>query len=263
VKITLLNHIGAQHDKEMSLIADACQQYSDIVCASRGIVSAQVAFTPGATDAPAGSIPLGAFKDPDTADALGYHATDDLGRAYGKAFYSLVPNGEMLHDKSGTGQSLAGVITHELAEILGDELANAWRYLGVTDPASGKIYNLAAEELCDWVQNFAFQLKAKDGTMVDCSDFVYPQFFNPEAKKGDRLSHMDTVTSPGEVAAGSYGIVANEVTPDQVFGRAVRAARSVLAKPVPKRIFHATEKPPAWREALQGHPAGRTTRRLG
>ena len=255
MKVQLINHVGPEHDRECSLIADVLQQYDELISVAHGLAASPVVFTPGATVAPDGFNPMGAFLNPDIAGALGYHDIDPKGRAYGKAFLSLIPKQEMLHDASGTGQSLAAVLAHEYAEMKKDELANAWRQLQVTDPESGRVYSMVAEELADWVQNFAFTLKAHDGTLVDCSDFVFPQFFNSKAQKGDQLSYMGTVSTPGEVAPQCYGIVADIQSEGQVLAAHARPSS-------PKRIFHATEKPPAWREAMQGHEAGRTTRRL-
>lgn len=268
MKVALLNHIGAEHDHALGLIADVAQKYADLVCGAHGRAPVEVIYPSGAVDAPVGYRPLGAFKNPDVAGALGYHDVDSLGRAYGKAFLSVIPGGELLHDIDGKGQSLAGVLMHELAEMIGDEFANRWCSLEITDPESGKVYSMGAEELADWTQDFSFTLEAKDGTKIDCSDFVYPAFFNPNAQADEQLSYMRTVTKPGEVAPGCYGIVANEIGDNQVFGdvlgNTIMRTRHAFehTNRLVKRIFHKDVKPPAWRESFTGNIAGRTTQRL-
>ena len=257
--VQLLNLIDPKYDPEIALIADIAQQYSDLVCAAHGLTRVPVMFDPGLKEAPDGTNPLDVIDKATVDGALGFHDRDKFGRPFGQVFRSLVPGGEMLRDKSGHGQSLAGVITHELAEMIADPAANAWRQMRIKDPESRKIYTLACQELCDWVQNAAFALKAKDGTEVDCSDFVFPAFFNPDAQPGEQLSYMRAVTEPGQVAEGGYGIVANESGDDQIFGR----MRRVIVRAVPKRIFHATVKPPEWRERMFEHKtSSRTKRRL-
>lgn len=260
MKIQLINHLGADKDADIARIASACQKYVDLICKVWERAPIEVKFVTGATVADDEFTPMGCFSSLDVLDALGYHAVDSKGRPYGKAALSLVPNGEMLRDPEGHGQSLAGVVTHEVAEMIGDFFANVYAMITVRDPSSNEVYNLAAQELSDWVQNFAFQLKADDGTDVDCSDFVYPQFFNPDAPAGSQMSYMKSVTKQGEVAPGSYGIVAKETDDNQVFAK--HAPGTTPPKKVTAhRIYHATEKPPAWRENLTKHPKSRSSKR--
>jgi hypothetical protein len=143
---------------------------------------------------------------------------------------------------------------HELAEAIMDTLANLWVQMNFVDPESGRAYNEGAFELCDWCQNSAFTLKAADGTVVDCSDFCLPTFFNPDAS-GEKLTYMGTIDTPGMVAPGGYGIVRCAASESEIFGR--------LRRRVSKRIFHG-EKPPEWREKMfHVKKHSRTKRRLG
>jgi hypothetical protein len=262
MRISLLNHLGKKYDRECALIGDVCGKYAAVVALAWELPPVSVSFTPGMMEAPDGFVPMGLFENPTIAGAMGFHDRDSKGRSYGSAFLSTVPNEEMLHDASGAGQSMCGVVTHEIAELIGDPLANLWAQIPVFDSETGKTYSLACYEWCDWVQNYSFLLKSVDGTVLDCSDFVWPEFFNPDAQKGAQLSQMRSPTEPGQVTPGGYGIVSNEESEGQVFARVKGLFRP--AKHLPRRIFHSSVKPPEWRENMfQTKKHSRTKHRLG
>lgn len=254
MNIQIINHLGT-HDAEAQKIAEVGQLYSDIVCAAYELAPGKVKFVSGATKPDVGYFAMGLFLNPDAADALGYHDIDPRGLPYGKAFLSVVPNGVLLHDATGHGASLAGVVMHEIAEMLGDRFANVWAFGKIVDPKKKRrSFGAVAYELCDPVQDAAFTLKSKDGTDVDCSDFVLPSWFNPDTPTTQITSRTGAAKGPFHVASGGYLIVAQESGETQILGRRIGGASQ-------HRLEHAKDEPPAWRTAMQAIPHSRGTRR--
>lgn len=247
MKFQVLNGIDPKNDRESALITDALGKYASLVAEAWDRSPVPVVFKPGASKPDAGFIPLYLLDKPTISGAEGFHDIK-AGVPYADVFLATVPGGQWLHDPSGTGQSLAAVAAHELAEAMLDSMANLWASMTVTDPQSGCAYNQIAYELADPCQNYAFTVTAADGTVVDVSDFVLPSFFDPEAAKGSKFSQMGVPTEPGQVCAGGYAIVQNTNSEGQIFARLGRVLRKCKSKPA--RVFHATVKPPEWREKM-------------
>jgi len=246
VKFALLNCSKAPADA-MAKIGEALQLYLAIVCAAWERVPIAVEWMPGVTAAPAGTIALIVFDHPDAAGALGYHAIDGQGRPYGRAFLDVVPDGELLFDKGGTGASLAGVLSHEAAETALDVFAGFWSDGPLVDRQTGQSHGEVALELCDPVQEQAFAVSCADGTKVDGSNFVLPAWFSAAAPPGTAVDQMGVLGSPLSIAAGGYAIVRDAGADGQVEAR--------------KRVYHPV-RPANWRESTKKHPAARTARRL-
>lgn len=250
--IQIVNHLNG-NDDEVEKIAEVAQHYANLVCGEHDLAPALVTFVKGAAAAEGSASELGIFENPDVADALGYHDLDKRGVPYGKAFLSMVPNGVLLYDRGGHGASLAGVVMHELGELLGDWLANSWVSCVIHDPSSKRTYGMVALELADPVQDNAFQLPAKDGTAVDCSDFVKQNWFNPDTLETTPTSYTGAAKGPFTVAHGGYAIVAQQQGTTQIFGRKLGAHHD--------RILDIDAAPPAWREAIRALPISRSNRR--
>lgn len=254
MKIQIVNHLGSSHDGDAMRIAQVAAAYSMLVCGAHELALCPVQFKAGAQKAEPGWVELGLFENPDVSGALGYHDIDPRGQPYGRAFLSVVPGRVMLHDPKGRGASLAGVVTHELAEMLGDRFANVWAFGTIKDPRSRKSFTAVAYELADPVQDAAFTMKSPLGNVdVDCSDFVLPTWFNPDTPAHEATSHMGTAHGPFNCAPGGYLIVANETNETQVFGRRLGARQD--------RVMHADTAPAAWREAARQMDTSRFSRR--
>lgn len=255
MKLQLINHLGA-HDEEVQKMFEVLPQYDARISADYEWTPCEIKFNPGATVPDAGYIAHGIFLNPDQAGALGYHALDSRGMPYGKSFFNVVPNKVLLHDPTGHGGSLAGVVTHEFAEIRGDRFANVWANGKIINPAKTRqSYGLIAFELCDPCQDTSFLLPSKDGTPVDCSDYVKPNYFNPDTPKSEATSQTGVLLGPMVVGPGGYAIVAQSSGETQIFGR--RIGKKEL------RIFHKETPPPAWREEMRALKYSRSNLRAG
>lgn len=254
MRTQIINHIDPSLDGDLVKTAEVLQQYDTLISAEHDTAYGEVVFVPGATVPADGNIELGYFEKPDSPGCVGYHALDPRGLPYGKVFSAMIPNGTMLRDVTGHGQSCAGCASHEYAELKGDRFANLWAVGTITDPAhSRKKYSLLAYELSDPCQDNAFVLKSKDGTEVDCSDFVKLNYFNPDTPADAPTSYMGSCKGPMVCAPGGYLIVAQEAGETQVFGRTIGGHH--------ERVLHADVAPPEWREAIRLLPYSRSSKR--
>ena len=130
------------------------------------------------------------LRDPDQANALGYHALTPDGHPYGRVFTApTLQNGGTWVDGAN---SVSQTMSHEMLEILGDDGANQW-----CDTDQG--YQ-RAKELCDMVESDSYEI---DGIAV--SNFLRPAFFRP----GDagQLDHLNLQTTRiGDPRPGNYEI---------------------------------------------------------
>jgi hypothetical protein len=246
VNVAVVNLSPSVSEDDAKRLAEGLQLYADRVCAAWDRKPVQIEYVAGARAAPDGWIGLVIFDKPSEPGFLGYHAVDSHGRPYGRAFLDVVPNRTIFRDPSGQGASLAGTLTHELAELVADLYANLYADLDVTDQASGKTYHAVAFELCDGVQETAFAMQLKDGTVMDGSNFAWPDYFNPRAPTSARFDEMELATRPGHLLPGGYLIVRDVLDDSNLF------ARKVL-HPVP---------PAPWRAAMRNGDHSRTHRRL-
>ncbi len=228
------------------------------VCPAYERAPIDVEFMKGLAKAPDGWTPLIAFDRPDQIDVEGYHDVDEFGRAYGRAFLSMIPGGEILHDKAGEGASLLGCLTHEAGEMALDVLANAYQDGPLIDLSSGHSYAQAAVEIADPTQALAYSISV-NGETVDASDFVFPAWFNRRAV-GQPVDKMGALKVPLSLAPGGYAIVRDTSTDAQVFARLL--GRTLRASPQPLKVYHHTTPPTFWREAMKAAPGGRTAKRL-
>jgi hypothetical protein len=250
VRIALLN-LSAASDHDVVQIGTALQVYLQHVATAWERAPIEIAFMPGVGVAPDGWNPLVVFDKPDQPGLEGYHDVDGTGRPYGRAFLNTVPDRVVLRDTGGKGASLAGVLSHEAAEMALDVLANAWQDGPFVDPLSQRSYQQVATELCDPVQEQSYAIGD-----VDVSNFVYPAWFNRRAAVGQRVDHLGKLAMSLTLAPGGYAIVRGSVADEQVFARLFRrGARK------PTRIDHATPQA-TWRERMKTLRGGRTVRRL-
>lgn len=247
MKFALINHSSAA-DADMALIAQAMQVYCGHVCTAWGLAVSTIDFVPGRTKAPDDAYPMVAFDAPDVADALGYHDVDPSGKPYGRAFLNVVPGKVVLRDVTGQGASLAGVISHELAEMLGDLFANL--YADGPLRLHGKSYAQVALELADPVQESAYPITVQ-GRFVDASNFVLPAWFDPKSKSTD-VDYLKRLKAPMTLDIGGYAIVRGSSGIGQIFGRGVSR---------PKRVTHWVP-PRKWRLEHSAAAGSRSHRRL-
>lgn len=245
MKIAILNLSGATND-QVGYITEALRYYSDAVCCAWERITASVEFFPEAKVAPAGYIPLVALDHPDVANAEGYHDRDPQGRAYGRAFLNTVPGKTVMHDPSGHGQSLSGVMSHEFAEIVGDEYACFYSDGPLRDPGTGKSWSQVALELCDPVQSSGTSY-ATAGGPADLSNFVLPSWFNAADKSGV-YDWCGVLKSPLSLDRGGYCIARDSSGEEQIFRR--------------KKVIIPDFPPSRWRNEMQAVARSRSHARM-
>lgn len=154
--------------------------------------------------------PLVVFDDADQADALGYHSVDPYGRAFGKAFWSVIQGaGGTLKDGA---LSLSVTLSHEVLEMVGNPYVNFWADL----PDGGQ----EAVELCDRVQGDSYRVGG-----VSVSDFLGPRAFRLGAGP---FNWLNTLKSPFEIRPNGYAIRRSGDNVYPVFGEEVPAWRRGL-----------------------------------
>lgn len=178
--------------------------------------------------APSNEMDIVILDDADQADALGYHDVDPFGKPYARVFAKPVLDHGGLVLAGGTiGVSVSSVVSHELLEAMADQYCNQW----VTLPDG---QTMVARELCDPVQGFNYLV---NGVLI--SNWVTPNWFTDKAP--GPYDYMNVCKKPFEVAKGGYRIIAD-----------VKGFRAIDQ-----------DSSPAWRrQALRGHPASRTFKRV-
>jgi len=213
------------------LMTEACNiQIIRHAAPAWGKIAMPVLFYEVASAVPADGDLIVILDSPDEADALGYHTETPDGRVYGRVFVNPVL------DSKGTilkgALSVSSVLSHEVMEQFIDPDINLW-----ADDGLGKLY---AIEVADPVENDSYIVKV--GTKpVTVSDFVFPEWFDRENRRGTRYNQLATLKGPFTMRPGGYVVLRDE-------------------KGEEKSIFAA--KYPAWRKKGKLHPAARTARRL-
>lgn len=155
----------------------------------------------------------------DQADALGYHDVGPDGQPYGLVGAAVTAT---------QGVSLSGVITHELAEIIGDPLCIEW----VANPGTGLFY---ARELADPTEGDLYQV---DG--YDMSNWVYPSYFNPFGQPP--FDACGLIDAPFGLRPGGYEIVAQVGQEGQIVAQQRFGAEMPDWKQQAKSVRHPQER---------------------
>jgi hypothetical protein len=174
------------------------------------------------------------FDDPDAAGALGYHDETPGGNVYGKVFTRI--NG-VVQDLFGPA-GISVTLSHEVLELAGNPNVNKW-----FDMPGGK--KSTAGELCDAVEGDSYP-KSVNGTDVYVSNFLWPEWFDPEAPAGTQCDQMDTTPGPFQFSSKSPGT-------NYMIVRDIKAGET--------QVFGADGQVKTLPEHKQ-HPAGRTARIL-
>lgn len=154
------------------------------------------------------------------AGALGYHSLDnDLIDAFIFAAPVLQNGGAvMVYNPANPGQYLvSSTLSHEVCEMVGDRYANGFS-VGADNST------LYCQELCDPVEDGTYSVTV-GGQAIGLSNFVFPSWFNPEAKNplNAPFDYMNKLTAPMTMTSGGYMITATisnekQVTSQKKFG---------------------------------------------
>lgn len=167
------------------------RQLRDHVAPAWGRAAPEVAFYDRLEDVPSWVPPIVLFDHVWEADALGYHSETPDGRAFGRVFLDVVfeDGGVVLYD--GPRLNVSSIVSHEAIELMIDPDCNVWAD-GPPSPY-GQSYAL---EACDPVNGDTYPVLTGDGTLVGVANFLYPDWFDPEAPPGRRFDHMGRLPQP-------------------------------------------------------------------
>jgi hypothetical protein len=122
--------------------------------------------------------------------ALAWHTVDDKKRPYG-----IIPMKIVRSDRADPGPT----ISHELLELMADPTCTLSK-LAVWPPASQRAASISYE-VCDPVENNAYQIKTKSGA-AKVSNFVLPSWFAPRSERP--WDHLNKLKGPLTLTSGGY-----------------------------------------------------------
>ncbi|MFF4902316.1 hypothetical protein [Streptomyces sp. NPDC001068] len=206
VFIAVVNHSSRISDGDVQLAARACAtQVRRDVAPEWGVKPLSVVYMEKNAPVPPGAYVIGVFDDSDQAGALGWH-TKDGDAIYGKVFAGPV------FDNGGSALegelSVSAVLSHEVLEAYLDPRVQLW-----ASDADGALW---AYEVCDPVENFAYEVKV-GGRKVSVSDFVTQAWFDSQST-GEAYDFLEKLTKPFEIAEGGYAVKMTDGKVDQVYG---------------------------------------------
>lgn len=167
------------------------------------------------TDLPEGFFPAIFVDDPDVAGALGYHSVDKGGKYFIRIFVDLLLQNGAWND------AVSSCASHEFVEI-GVDPACALRELGPARPG-GRWY---PEEVADPVESDKYPVTVSrlgHTEMVQLSNFVLPNYFDPATPPGTKVDYLGTCPGPFQLAPGGYCMVAQDALakPTPVWGETI------------------------------------------
>jgi len=157
-------------------------------------------------------------NDAQVAGALGFHqeASDQV-TGYIMC-EPILTNGGVVMDFDSTNPgayTVSGTLSHEIIEMVGDRFTNTFCDNGTTS---------WCQELCDPVEQIGYGIMVGT-TNVSVSDFVFPNFFNPQStvSKNGPFNYLKSLQAPFTILAGGYAIqrTGGPGTETQVFGESM------------------------------------------
>lgn len=247
MKTTVVVNLLTGADREASLIVEALNRFSTEVSSTLHRELSVYTLTPDPKNPPEDADRILVLAEhSDAAGAAGYHDLGSDGRPRLFAFRDGTMSGELLRDKSGGGDSLLAIAQHEGVEADADENADLY----VAEPwiaPDGVQWSLRAKEHGDPAQGQCTSMTLKDGTVVDCTNFVTDAYFNPFARKGTKLDYMGIFKEPGELSSSGYQIAAR-----------IAAEKDVFAD----MVMHRGGGPHVKAMAAKKRPTSRTAKRI-
>ena len=177
--------------------------------------------------------------DTDDPDNLGAHGEAKDGRVFAYIDVNRIlgtGGGGVLSSNFSAGYCVAGVLCHELMEMLVDPFINIWWEGDIT--VKGAHYTTVSAEVCDPVEDTPL-IVTVNGTDVQLTDYILPSWSNPTGEYP--YDAAGKCKRPFEVLDGGYVIVRDkDGNRKSVFGDAL----------------------PQWRADGKGSPLSRSGRRL-
>jgi hypothetical protein len=233
--------------RELPLLAEGAQEWAAQVALTHNLPEPAVRAVESEADVGPGEVVCYLQDKLDVDGAAAYHDEDNYGRQYIRCACSAVPSGELLRDRTNKGESLLGLLQHEIGEAMADPTADIWRQQPFVDRNTGRVFSLVCQEICDPVQEIADALTVKDGTQVDRIAWALPAWFDARRAQSRPVDSHGALTEPLTLAPGGYVIAAMVSTERDVFA---------------ELLEHHVQPLAAWRRDLKRRPGSRTLRRL-
>lgn len=217
--IAVINESTMVTNAECQTMCQAIQIQMDLhVLPAWNMKSGTIQFYADKTKVPGYAWVVNMLDNSTQAGALGYHSLDnDLVDAFIFSAPVLQNGGAVMLYTSPTQYLVSSTLSHEVCEMIGDRYANGFS-LGADNAT------LYCQELCDPVEDGTYAITVA-GQQIGVSNFVFPSWFNPEAKTPQNLpfDYMNSLTAPFTMTTGGYIIeaeISNEaqVTPQKKFG---------------------------------------------
>jgi hypothetical protein len=200
--IAVVNQCSLDRDVILRIVEAVGRQLVEHVAPAWGRIAPEVVFHDRLSTVPSGVPPIVLFDNAWCANLSGYHSETPDGRSFARVFLdsTLADGGVVLHD--GPRTTVASVVSHEAIEMFIDPDCNVW----VDGPPipQGRSYAL---EICDPVNRDVYPVTTGDGTIVGVSNFVYPDWYDPQAAAGARFDHRGCLRRPFSVRAPGYSLV--------------------------------------------------------
>ncbi len=233
--------------RELPLLAEASRKWAMQLALTWGKPIPGVRAVENIAEVGSGEVACYLQDKIDVDGAAAFHDEDERGVQYIRCALGTVPGRELLRDRSNRGNSLLGLIQHEIGEAEIDPTADIWRQQPFHDKRNGRYFNLVCQEVCDPVQEIADSLRLTDGTEVDRIAWALPSWFDARRAQSMPVDSHGALSEPLTLAPGGYAIVAMAQGEKDVFAEVVEHHELGLAD---------------WRKALKRRPGSRTMKRL-
>jgi hypothetical protein len=218
--IAVLNTSTQASNNDVNIMCQAVQIQLDLHASPAwNQKSPTIRFYPDKTHVPNYAWAVTIMDTPDLAGALGYH--DEVNGKINALIFTkpVIDNGGVVLFDPANPQntSVSSVLSHEVLEMFGDRYANFW-----ADGPSITQGNQYALELCDAVEGDSYEIDV-NGTKVSVSNFLFPSWFNPQAKSPENMpfDYLKKLSAPFTMTKGGYLIVQSASGAQQVFGEEV------------------------------------------
>jgi hypothetical protein len=207
-RIAIINKSTVVSNDDVNKMTFACNlQLSRDVAPIWGRVSIPVTFYTSESLVPAGSAKIFIFDNTDHRSFLGYHSVKD-GVVIGKVFAKTIMDYGLQTLTSNT-ITVSTVLSHEVIELFCNPYVSLWS--DGTPILEGSQY---AVETCNAVQTDFYKVSIEltpkgPTTIVNVSNFLYPEYFNISSPVGTKLDQMGLLKTPFTITKNGYMIVRN------------------------------------------------------
>jgi hypothetical protein len=188
-KVSIVNRSKTVSNKDIEPVVAALQRQVNEHLSPVWGISADLSIISEGSEIPTDSWELLILDDSDQVAAIGYHVVGPSGLPIGKVFAATAKS---------NGTSWSKVASHELLNMLLDPRVNSTIFIDI-NAKEGRLYTQEIASPCQ---------DEKDGYDIDgvkVSDFVFPSWFEPNARPGTtQFDFTKHVEKPFWICPGGY-----------------------------------------------------------